>query len=96
MVEDIALPLKSKKHTILLTSFAEQQPTESMNKASIEAKEFLHRNGQIGVLPGTSLSGEIPQTDVSVDGLWGSRGSSSRQGMLTYVLRKTVKFLILS
>ena len=45
-----------------------------MNKASIEAKEYLHRNGQIEVLLGTGLLGEIPQIDVSVDGLWGSRG----------------------
>ena len=48
-----------------------------MNKASIEAKEY-HRNRQIEVLSGTSLSGEIPQIDVSVDGSWGSRGWSSR------------------
>ena len=45
-----------------------------MNKASIEAKEYFHRNGQIEVLLGTGLLGEIPQIDVSVDGSWGSRG----------------------
>ena len=61
-----------------MTSFAEQQATQSMNKASIEAKEYLHRNRQIEVLSGTGLSGEIPQIDVSVDGSWGSRGWSSR------------------
>ena len=67
-----------KKHTLSLTSFAEQQATQSMNKASIEAKEYLYRNGQIEVLSGTGLPGEIPQIDVSVDGSWGSRGWSSR------------------
>ena len=57
-----------------MTSFAEEQATQNMNKASIEAKEYLHRNGQIEVLLGTGLLGEIPQIDVSVDGSWGSRG----------------------
>ena len=61
-----------------MTSFAEQQATQSMNKASIEAKEYLYRNGQIKVLSGTGLPGEIPQIDVSVDDSWGSRGGSSR------------------
>ena len=50
-----------KKHTLSLTSFAKQQATQSRNKASIEAKEYHHRNGQIEVLSGTGLPGEIPQ-----------------------------------
>ena len=50
-----------------MTSFAEQQATQSMNKASIEAKEYLYRNEQIEVLSGTGLPGEIPQIDVSGD-----------------------------
>ena len=33
-----------KKHTFSLTSSAEQQATQSMNKASIVAKEYLQRN----------------------------------------------------
>ena len=43
-------------------------------KASIEAKEYLDKNGQTEVLSGTGLPREIPQIDVSVDGSWGSRG----------------------
>ena len=59
--------LEKNLYTLLLTSFAEQQATQSMNKASIEAKEYLYRNGQIEVLSGTGLPGEIPQIDVSGD-----------------------------
>ena len=64
-----------------------------MNKASIEAKEYLQRNGQIEVLSRTGLPGEIPQIDVSVDGSWASRGWSSRQGIFDICFEETGKVL---
>ena len=82
-----------KKHTLSLTSFAEEQATQDMNKASIEAKEYLHRNVQIEVLSGTGLLGEIPQIDVSVDGLQGSRGWQSRQSIVDICFEETHKVL---
>ena len=82
-----------EKPTLSLTSFAEQQATQSMNKASIETKEYLHRNGQIKVLKGTGLPGEIPQIDVSVNGSWGSRGRSSLQGIVGICFEETSKVL---
>ena len=82
-----------KNHTLSLTSFAEQQATQNMNKASIDAKEYLQRNGQIEVLSGTGLPEEIPQIDVSVDGSWGSRGWSSRQGIVDICFEETGKVL---
>ena len=81
------------KDTLSLTLFAEQQTTQSTNKASIEAKEYLHRNGKIEVLPGTGLPGEIPQIDVSVDGAWGSRGWASRQGIVDIWFQEIGKIL---
>ena len=76
-----------------MTSFAEQQATQSMNKVSIETKEYLHRNGQIKVFKGTGLPGEIPQIDVSVNGSWGSRGRSSLQGIVDICFEETSKVL---
>ena len=64
-----------------------------MNKASVEAKEYLHRNGQIEVLSGTGLPGEIPQIDVSVDGSSGSRGWSSWQVVVDICFQQTGKVL---
>ena len=64
-----------------------------MNKASIEAKECIHRNGQIEVLSGTGLPGEIPQIDVSVDGSWSSSGWSSRQGIVDICFEENGKVL---
>ena len=73
-----------------MISFAEQQATQSMNKASIVAKECLHRNGQIEVLSGTGLPGEIPQIDASVDGSWGPRGWSSQQVIVDICFEETL------
>ena len=61
-----------------------------MNKASIEAKEYLLRNGQIEVLSGTGLPGEIPHIDASVDGSWGPRGWSSRQVIVEICFEETL------
>ena len=64
-----------------------------MNEASIEAKEYLHRNGQIEVLSGNGLPREIPQIDVNVDGSWGSRGWSSRQSIVEICFEEPGKVL---
>ena len=68
-----------EKCTFSLTTFTQQQATERTNKASLKTKEYPYRNGQIEVLPGTDLSEEIPQIDVSVDGSQSSRGWLSHQ-----------------
>ena len=65
-------------------------------KATTEAKEYLPKNGKIEVLSGTGLSRELPQIDVSVGGSWLSRGWFHAKALLTYALRKLVKFLVLS
>ena len=64
-----------------------------MDKPSLEAMEYLHRNEQIKYLPGTGLSGEICQINFSVDSSWGWRGWSSWQGIVNECFEETDKVL---
>ena len=73
-----------------MTSFAEQQATQSMNKASIEVKEYLHKKGQIEVLSGTGLPGEIPQIALVLMAHEAAEVGRHGKALLTYALNQNV------
>ena len=69
-----------KRHTKAITDAAVNVSNNSMKKAALDVKKYLVSN--TSYTPKDDLLEEVTEISISVDGSWGSRGFSSRQGIV--------------
>ena len=78
-----------KRHTKAITDAAANVSNNSMKKAALDVKKYLVSN--TSYTPKDDLLEEVTEVSVSVDGSWGSRGFSSRQGIVDICSEETGK-----
>ena len=80
-----------KRHTKAITDAAANVSNNSIEKAALDVKKYLVSN--TSYTPKDDLLEEVTEVSVSVDGSWGSRGFSSRQGIVDICSEETGKVI---